>query len=126
MFKLVFRSPSTWIYHLGGSAPYFTATNAGCNVRPHGRQSAQLTCAGPTTLIRRETDLPGWSAQVDGHAVPVHHADGIFQEVSIGAGVHRVAFSYAPPNVGLGFVALTAGCAWLLLAAVSGRRRRPA
>jgi uncharacterized membrane protein YfhO len=74
-------------------------------------------------LVRRETDLPGWSADVDGHSARVAEADGLFQAVAVGAGSHRVQFSYLPPNAGWGFLGLIAGCACLLLAAAIGRRQ---
>ncbi len=125
-FKLVFRSPSTWIYRVAGAAPYFTATNPRCSVSIQSRASARLTCPGPTTLIRRETDLRGWTARVDGHRVPVRKADGLFQAVPIRAGSHRVEFSYGPPKMIWGLVAFVIGCGSLLLASATGRRRRAA
>lgn len=123
-FTLVFRSPSSWIYRLAGAAPYFTATNPGCSVTPDGRESAQLTCPGRTTLVRRETDYPGWSARIDGQSTPIRRADGLFQSVAVAPGTHRVEFSYLPPRTAWGLGAFAAGCAWLLLAAATGRRQR--
>jgi hypothetical protein len=122
-FKRVFRSPSTWIYRLAGTAPYFTARDPGCGVRPQGRESVQLSCPAPTQLIRRETDLPGWSAEIDGRPVQVRRAGELFQNVAVGAGSHRVTFSYLPPRIGWGFLALAVGFAWLLLPAARARWR---
>ena len=121
-FTLVFRSPSTWIYRLAGAAPYFTAR--GCKVRPDGREAVQLTCPAPTTLVRRETEYPGWSARVDGESASVERAGDLFQAVTVGPGAHRVEFSYSPPKAVWGLLAFLAGCAWLLVAAATGRRRR--
>jgi hypothetical protein len=121
-FRLVFRSPSAWIYRLAGSAPYFSAP--GCAARPDGREAVRLACPGPTTLVRRETDAPGWSARIDGRSVPVRRAEGLFQAVAVGPGTHRVEFGYLPRGVVWGLAALAAGCAWLLIAAAAGRRRR--
>ncbi len=121
-FKLVFRSPSAWIYHLAGAASYFTSTDPRCTARSSSRESADLTCAGPSVLIRRETALPGWSARVDDRSVAVRPHEGIFQAVAVGAGSHRVAFTYSPPNVGWGYLALAAGCLWLLIADATRRR----
>jgi hypothetical protein len=118
-FQLVYRSPSTWIYHLAGSAPYFTATTPGCAVRTEGRESVQLSCSARTVLVRRETDLPGWSAQVDGRPVSLRRSGDLFQAVSVGAGRHRVTFSYSPPNLDWGLLAFAAGCAWMLLSVLS-------
>jgi hypothetical protein len=122
-FKLVFRSPSTWIYHLAGAAPYFTTTNPQCTVRANGRQSVLLSCPRPTVLVRRETNLPGWSARVDGHSSPLHTVDGLFQAVDVERGEHQVTFSYSPPHIRWGFAGFAAGCLWLILAPVAARRR---
>lgn len=123
-FTQVLRSPTTWIYRLAGSAPYFTATDPRCTVRSSTRQVATLTCPGRATLVRHETALPGWSARVDDAAAEIRpHAD-LFQSVSVDAGTHRVAFSYSPPAIGWGYLAFAGGCIWLLLGAFR-RRRTP-
>jgi hypothetical protein len=116
-FTLVFRSPSTWIYSLAGSQPYFTAS-AGCTVSARGSTGARVSCASPATLVRRETNLPGWTATVDGHAVPIRHVDGAFQAVSVPAGAHTIGFGYEPPYILWGVIALVLGCGWVVL----GRR----
>jgi hypothetical protein len=123
-FKLVFRSPSTWIYHLAGAASYFTATNPQCKVKAQGRLSVMLSCPAPTVLARRETNLPGWSVRVDGHPGRLHRFDRLFQAVSIGSGKHHVTFSYSPPHIRWGFAGFAAGCLWLILAPIAARRRR--
>ena len=123
-FKLVFRSPTTLIYHLAGAAPYFSVTNHRCAVRAEGRQSVSLSCPAPTVLIRRETDLPGWSVRVDGHPTRLHSSDDLFQAVNIAQGKHRVTFSYSPPHIRWGFLGFAAGCLWLILAPIAVRRRR--
>ena len=61
--QLVLRTPTTWIYHLAGASPYFTASNPRCQVNEHGRDVAQLSCSGPTTLVRRGDLLPGLARQ---------------------------------------------------------------
>lgn len=123
-FKLVFRSPSTWIYHLAGAASYFTATNPRCTVRAKGRQSVTVSCPAPAVLVRRETDLPGWSVRVDGHSTRLHRFDDLFQAVHVEQGRHQVTFSYSPPHIRWGFVGFAAGCLWLILAPIASRRRR--
>jgi hypothetical protein len=125
-FTPAFRSQSTLIYRLAGASPYFTASNPRCVVRPDGRRSVRVTCPGPATLVRRETAIRGWRARVDGDAAPIGKADGLFQTVQLGPGSHHVKFDYRPPHMTWGYLAFAAGCAWLLVAGLRGRRRHQA
>ena len=120
-FTLVARTPTTWIYHLAGAAPYFSA--GGCTAHSAGRDSVTVTCTHPSTLIRRETYLPGWSATVGGNAAPVHAFDGLFQAVSVPTGTHTVSFSYAPPFIVWGAIAFAAGVIALGISVVPARAR---
>jgi hypothetical protein len=113
-FTLVFRSPSTWIYRLAGAEPYITTTG-GCRVTASDSSSARVSCPASAVLIRRETDLPGWSATVDGRGAGIHRNGGLFQSIRVPAGTHQVRFSYLPPNIGWGLLGLIGGCAWLVL-----------
>jgi Bacterial membrane protein YfhO len=122
-FTLVFQSRTTWIYRLAGTAPYFTATNPRCVTDPHGGASIRLSCSGPTTLIRRETYMPGWSAEVDGHSTPVREYDSAFQAVTLKPGMHLVTFGYTPPYLGGALAAFLFGCGWLILAPLWTRAR---
>ena len=70
-FTIVFRSPTTLIYRLAGASSYFTTTNPTCTVNAQSGESARVSCSTSTTLVRRETYMPGWSAEVDGHAQSV-------------------------------------------------------
>ena len=112
-FRLVFESPVARIYELAGTVPYFTA--AGCTVTPAGREAAQVNCSRPSVLVRRETDMPGWSATVDGTPVAVRRVDDLFQAVPVAAGSHRVSFGFSPPNVIWGWLGLLAGLVLLLI-----------
>ena len=122
-FSLVFGSPSTRIYHLAGARPYFTASNPACTIRTGSREAVRLRCPGPVVLVRRETDLRGWRADVDGHRARLQRIDGLFQGVTVPAGTHRITFVYSPPYVGWGFAAFAAGCAWLVLSGTATRMR---
>lgn len=122
-FMLVLRTPTTWIYQLAGTSSYFTA--GGCQIKSSGRESAQLSCRRPTTLVRRETWFRGWTARVDGHLTPIRRVDGLFQAVSVPAGSHRIVFSFAPPGIGWGWLALIGGCVLMCLPWVSAKTGRP-
>jgi hypothetical protein len=114
--RLVDRTPTTWIYEITRAAPFMTA--AGCRVSAASFDSAQVTCPRPTRLIRRETSLPGWTARVDGHAVPIGRVKGLFQSVTVPAGTHRITFSFVPVEMGWGLIGLLAGCALMLTPAL--------
>jgi hypothetical protein len=111
-FRLVLRSPTTLIYRLTRSQPYFSA--AGCSVSSPDRDTVRLTCARPTTLIRRETFLAGWSAQLDGRPVTIERHDGLFQAVRVPAGSHRLRFRFVPVGMNWGLLGLIAGCLLVL------------
>lgn len=78
-------------------------------------------------LVLREVSFPGWRARLDGRAVPIHTADGVFQSITVPAGHHQVVFTYRPPDLrvgeGLSLLALIVALASLVLA---GRRHRSA
>jgi hypothetical protein len=123
-FTLVLRTETSSIYRLAGTKPYFTATSPGCVVKPRGRGSVRLSCPRATTLIRRETYQPGWSAAVDGHPTPVRMEAGVFQAVTVPRGTHVVTFGYAPPHIEWAVAAFILGCLSLLLPPWWARARR--
>ena len=118
--RLVFRSPSTWIYHLAGASPYFGAS--GCLTTSGARDTARVTCARPSTLVRRETWLAGWSAQIDGRPTTIRRVEGLFQAVTVPAGSHVITFSFTPPGMGWALAGMLAGCALMFVPTV--RRRK--
>jgi uncharacterized membrane protein YfhO len=65
--------------------------------------------------------MPGWSAEVDGHARAVRAYDGDFQAVTIGPGSHHVTFSYTPPRIDWALLAFALGCVCLLGAPLLAR-----
>ena len=113
-FTLVLETASTWIYRLSGFQPYFTAD--GCEVSSQSRTDVRLVCPRATTLVRRETSMPGWSARVDGQETPVRTVDDIFQGVDVGAGKHRVTFGFTPPGETVGLIAFVCGFVCLVAA----------
>jgi hypothetical protein len=121
-FQLVAKTHSAWIYHLSGARPYFTAD--GCRVRSADRQRATVACTTPATLIRRETDLPGWTATIDGRTGHIGRAEHLFQTVTVPAGTHQIEFSYAPPGILWAGLAFLAGLISLAVSAVTTTRAR--
>jgi hypothetical protein len=116
-FRLVFRSSTTLIYRLAGAQSYFTAP--GCRISSSSRQSALVSCPRPATLVRRETWLQGWSAQLDGHPIAIRRIGGLFQAVSMPAGEHRISFSFAPPGIDWALLGLLGACALMCAPAIA-------
>ncbi|HTU29860.1 MAG TPA: hypothetical protein VMF07_10785 [Solirubrobacteraceae bacterium] len=106
--RLVFRSPTAWIYRLSRAAPLVSAP--GCALRSVALDDMRLYCRRPTTLIRRETWFAGWGAELDGHAVAIHRFDGVFQAVRLPAGVDDVSFHFVPVGMRWAILGLLAGC----------------
>lgn len=77
-------------------------------------------------VTARVTAVPGWSATLDGRALPLR-PDGLFYRVDLPPGTHRLRLSYRPARLGEGLAAAGAGAAGLLLYALVSAvlRRRP-
>ena len=75
------------------------------------RIEASVETASPALLVVSEHYDPGWRAEVDGAAVPVHAADVILLGVPVPAGRHEVRLRYVP-------VGFRAGAACALVAAL--------
>ena len=82
------------------------------------RVALQAVLSGAGLVVVADSYYPGWTARVDGQAVPIYPTDLLFRGVRVPAGRHRVEFVYAPSyarwSIALG--ALAAGvafAAWL-------------
>lgn len=68
---------------------------------------AELNGAGYVVLV--DTFDPWWRATVDGEDTPVLRANVAFRAVSVGAGRHRIVFTYRPPSVIAGLIVSAVG-----------------
>jgi hypothetical protein len=66
---------------------------------------------GPSYLLLADSFDPGWSATLDGRAVPIRPADLAFRAVFVPQGKHTVVFTYRPAGFGLGLVVTGCGLA---------------
>ncbi len=81
----------------------------------------------PGYLVLTDTWYPGWRARAGGRELAVLRANVAFRAVALGAGEHRVVFSYFPAGLAAGaLVSLAALAVWMALAgrAVRAARRR--
>ncbi len=74
-------------------------------------------------LVFTERADPGWRATVNGEAVPIVSANGVFQGVFLEAGEHEVRFIYRPASFRLGYTLSMAGLAICVLAGWIGVAR---
>ncbi len=73
------------------------------------RMELQARAAGRGLVVLSEMFYPGWRAEVDGRAAPIHKVDGALRGIEVPAGTHRITLRYAP-------VSVYAGAAMTLLA----------
>jgi hypothetical protein len=66
------------------------------------RIELRVTAQTPALLVLSEVWDPGWSASVDGRAVPVYQADHVFRAVPVPPGQHHLVLTYDPPMLRLG------------------------
>lgn len=89
IFENVRAFPRAWILDRRGSAQLVA-------LAPQ-RMLLDVTCAADCVAVTSDAPYPGWSANVDGRAVPILDADGgAFRAVALAAGRHRVAFVFRP------------------------------
>jgi hypothetical protein len=116
------------------AAPQAAATAAGPAITPARMlddRSETVTVAvnarRPGYLVLDDAAYPGWTATVNGHAVPWHPANEDFRAVPVPTGHDVVSFHYRPTSVYLGaIIALVSLLALLALAVVGvvwSRRR---
>ncbi|HEV3281059.1 MAG TPA: hypothetical protein VG032_05575 [Acidimicrobiales bacterium] len=102
-----------------------------CTVDGTGWDDAIVRCSRPAVLVRRVQYLPGWSATADGLTSPVRQdragPGGLFQAVTVPAGMTRVRFAYDPSDSWAAVAVAGVALLWLLGSLVISRlrRRRP-
>ena len=61
-----------------------------------------VTAGGSGTLVLADAAYPGWQVSVDGHRARVKTVDSLFRGVDVGAGVHRVVWTFRPLSLRVG------------------------
>lgn len=62
------------------------------------RIALALSSDGPAVLVASNAYTPYWRARLDGAPAPIFPVDHAFWGVAVGAGEHRLVFTYAPPQ----------------------------
>jgi hypothetical protein len=108
---LVYHDPVVDIYALPHTRPFYSDASGRCTYRSMTFEKVTLECATATTLTRNELQMPGWSARLNGRAVPLRaDADGV-ETVAVPAGASTLTFGFQPPHTGLAVLAAILGLA---------------
>ena len=120
----------------GAHGPRQPFTPASYQADDPDRVAVIVTTAAPGLLVVADTWMPGWSARLDGHHVPLLRGDHAHRVVALPtAGHHRLVMTYRPPRASLGLTitaataagwGLTAGALALSMAWSRSAARRPA
>jgi hypothetical protein len=114
------------IWEVPEPAPYYEVVQGGpCTLATEKREDLTATCSSPARLRRRELYMPGWNVRNSEAASEAVQQDGIFQTITLPAGVSRVHYHFTPPHMEIGAAACLAGVVGLLWQLLRiGRRRR--
>ncbi len=114
------------IWEVPEPAPYYEVVQGGpCTLATEKREDLTATCSSPARLRRRELYMPGWNVRNSEAATEAVQQDGIFQTITLPAGVSRVHYHFTPPHMEIGAAACLAGVVGLLWQLLRiGRRRR--
>jgi hypothetical protein len=66
------------------------------------RVEIEVESASPGYLVLADAWYPGWRVTVDGESAPIWRADILFRAVAVGAGQHRVVFSFRSLSLRVG------------------------
>jgi len=112
--RVVYHDALLTISKLPTFGPLFSAH--GCHVTITSVNRVVARCTAPSTLLRREQFMPGWSVTRNGQPVSIHQAQQVFESVRLPAGRSVVTFSFTPPYENMSWEAALVG----LLVCVGG------
>jgi hypothetical protein len=110
----------------GGRLPGPDAPGTAVAVTHPGPASWKLMtdAPGPRVLRLRLTDVPGWHASIDGHALALSRFAGVMLQARVPPGRHRVELHYWPDTFNVGLAVAGLGVLALAVPVVAGARRR--
>jgi hypothetical protein len=127
--RRVYADAAMDIFELSNPAPYFEVVSGKCRVAAPNRRHADVDCATPATLVRREMFYPGWTARVNGTETTISLYKDLFQMIGLPQGKSAVEFRYAPPHIVWMWLAALVGIGTLVLSAFlefrAGRFSKP-
>jgi len=98
--------PAREVVLIGADAPWVESPPGRLAVvaRRSDRVEAEVDSFDAAHVVFAEMSAPGWTASVDGAAVPMATANLLFCSVPVSAGRHRIVFEYRPRGARAGLV----------------------
>ena len=128
LYRVPGAAPATLTARRGGGAlPALDAPGTPVPVTQPNPASWRMVVHAPAPSVLRLhlSDVPGWHATVDGHAVALERFAGMMLQLRVPAGRHIVEVSYLPSAFVVGVVfAAVAAAGLAIMAGVVGLRRR--
>jgi hypothetical protein len=105
------------VYALPHPRQFYSTADGACSFGVMTFSQVAVHCAAPATVTRNELEMPGWSAQLHGHSIPIRSDGDGLESVTVPAGDSTLTFSFQPPHTGVAAALAVLG---LLLCAGSG------
>jgi hypothetical protein len=96
--KIAYDDGSYQVLQLTTAAPFFQAMGKACSLHWSSWNDANVDCARPTRIVRRELYMNGWTASVNGKQTSISEYGGLFESVRVPAGESTLTFSYIPKH----------------------------
>jgi len=113
------------LYRLAHPSAYFTTASGACALSDVTVDHVVAECPRATTLTRRELVMDGWTAHVNGQAVPIRSSDGLDETIALPAGTSTVSFEYLPPHERWAGLVAVLGVGAMVMSWLPRRRRSP-
>ncbi|MEI9913721.1 MAG: hypothetical protein WDN66_01820 [Candidatus Saccharibacteria bacterium] len=97
--KKVFNDSTATIYELPNPSPYYQVINGNCTINSTSKTQLTAYCSKPSTILRRELYMPGWTANINGANQVVKQSGPLFQSISLPKGSSNVTVNFTPPHM---------------------------
>jgi hypothetical protein len=93
------------IFKIPDAKAYYSGENNNCSLGYISRDKVNVSCHGPSKIVRRELYAPGWRAvDQNGNKLAIVEDGPLFQAVNVGRSTKSIEFSYLPPHEEIGII----------------------
>jgi hypothetical protein len=105
----VYQDSLVAVYQLPGTAPYFQDSPPTCALVALSQEQVRADCSRPSTLVRDELEMPGWTARDDGRASRLGSSRLFQQTLSLPTGQQTISYNFEPPHMSLAWLSVVLG-----------------